>query len=445
MILSIILPTQLFSSVIECDRVVLVEDGHYFNIRAHKQKLLFQRASCQAWFDELVHKNKAYIAHNDTVDAIMDGVSKIIMYDPIDKLVVGKYRLLADRYGVDIVFYHSPAIGVHASQLDAFHAKHKDESDLCGAFMRYFKFANSVGMKRYGMAYVEKPAPMYSNKYIVDAYQWVCRYFSKNYGHADWMSYYPVTRRDALAHLQYFVKNRLAGYRDYYAACMQEMKFGQHACISMLLNVGLLMPDDIRSAVSAASGTASNAAGAAGTVSGTVGNATTSRATDAEFFIARAIGMRCYMLYLYKFHNVHMLIRGVGKNAMPAAWAGCATASSAVATILKKIYISGYATTSERAILLSYIFMHGVDLMRYAQWANMVYIDSYDWITYASIYANLRKRHPDVLRCSQIMIISDYDYDAEWDASYRTWLAGVRKSVQQQKIIHAAQHAHGTP
>lgn len=398
MILSIILPTQLFPKYIKCDVLVLIEDSYYINNKMHKQKLMVHRASCQAWFQQCDHTHKLYINHDVHFDSydIMNNITKIIMYDPVDKYIINKYRLLAERYNVDIVFYHSPAIGVHTSKLELFHKDYKDAVDLCGEFMKYFKFQNNVGMKRFGMAYTEPQIPVYNNKFIAEAYQWVQKYFCNSYGYIDWYSHYPVTRDDALSHLRYFQKNKLSSYQNYYAACTEDMRNGMHPSISSALNIGILLPDDIR-------------------------------AVGDEFLTARAIGMRTYMIYLYKYNNVHA--KRPSENSLPPGFLLDTAPSEIVSALLKKIYNTGYLTNSERVIMLSYVFLNNIDLQQYAKWAIQSYIDSYDWITYATIFANLRKRYPDVLSCGKIIKISDYSYENTWDVLYKKFVTRIKAST----------------
>ncbi len=176
---------------------------------------------------------------------------------------------------------------------------------------------------------------------------------------------YGVTRKDAKAALNRFIKDALPRFGDYQDAMMTGEPFLYHSLISMYLNVGLLGPMEICNAVEAAykSGHAPLNA--------------------AEGYIRQVIGWREYIrgIYWYKMPEY------VDENALGATrelpwfyWSG-ETDMHCLSESIGQTIDHAYAHHIQRLMITgNFALLAGVDPKALHEWYLAVYIDAFEWV-----------------------------------------------------------------
>jgi deoxyribodipyrimidine photolyase-related protein len=176
---------------------------------------------------------------------------------------------------------------------------------------------------------------------------------------------YAVTRAAALAAAQEFLEHRLALFGDYEDALTRRSHVVYHSHLSPYLNLGLLEPLELATAVEEAylSGDAPINA--------------------AEGFIRQIIGWREFMYWQYwrQMPGMKDLNAWGAERDLPGfAWTG-ETGMACVAFAIKRALDTGYNHHIERLMLLCNFFMlAGIKPRLVNDWFLALYIDAYEWV-----------------------------------------------------------------
>jgi deoxyribodipyrimidine photolyase-related protein len=225
---------------------------------------------------------------------------------------------------------------------------------------------------------------------------------------------FPVTRDEALAALQAFIRDRLPLFGPHQDAMLADDPVMAHSLLSPALNLGLLDPLECAEA-------AENAyrAGQAPLAS-------------AEGFIRQLIGWRDYVWNLYwHFGDAYRHRNALGaRRSLPSWFAGLEAESvqaRCLSSALAQVREHGYAHHIVRLMVLgNYAVQRGWDPAAVTDWFRAHFTDAYDWVMVPNVvgmsqYADggLMATKPYVSGGAYINRMSDYCADCAYRPGVR--------------------------
>jgi deoxyribodipyrimidine photolyase-related protein len=176
---------------------------------------------------------------------------------------------------------------------------------------------------------------------------------------------YAVTRAAALSALRDFLDHRLALFGDYEDALTRRSHVVYHSLLSPYLNLGLLEPLEVATAVQEAY------------------RAGKAPINAAEGFVRQVIGWREFMAWQYwrQMPGMQDLNAWEAARALPRfVWTG-ETEMACLAFAIKRALDTGYNHHIERLMLLSNFFLlAGINPRLVNDWFLALYIDAYEWV-----------------------------------------------------------------
>ncbi len=176
---------------------------------------------------------------------------------------------------------------------------------------------------------------------------------------------YGVTRAEALEHLSHFLQHRLPYFGRYQDAMVQGQPYLFHSLISMYLNCGLLVAEEVCWAAEAAyrAGEAPLAA--------------------VEGFVRQVLGWREYVRGIYWLHMPHYATRNslAATTPLPAwFWSGD-TRMNCLHQAITETRDNAYAHHIQRLMVIgNFALLAGLDVEEVCRWYLLVYIDAYEWV-----------------------------------------------------------------
>ena len=267
----LIFPHQLFEqvSLLEEEYIFyLVESDLFFKQYAfHKQKILFHRASMQAFAARLRASGKIveYIEAHDSraneVQLVQSlRLSKITLFDPNDHLLERRIRRASPN---SLIILASPNFLNSDVELlgnrkpyfqTSFYIQQRKERQILleaeGKPMGgQWTFDAENRKKIPKNTFIPSPFPeTQANEFVQEAIQYVEQYFPKNPGSSDMPfsgAYYPVTHEEAKAALDQFIRERIPFFGDFEDAMHTEEKFLFHSRLSFAMNSKMLSPKEV--------------------------------------------------------------------------------------------------------------------------------------------------------------------------------------------------------
>jgi len=177
---------------------------------------------------------------------------------------------------------------------------------------------------------------------------------------------WPVTRSDALAWLDDFVRGRLAGFGPYEDAIRSDARFLFHSLLSPAMNLGLLHPLEVAEAAQQAY------------------RARRIPLASAEGFIRQVIGWREFIRGMY-----WQLMPGLrhanqlgATLPLPAAfWEPERTELRCLRDALESVRDTGYTHHIERLMVIcNYATLAGLDPRPVSHWFWAAFVDAYEWV-----------------------------------------------------------------
>jgi len=174
-----------------------------------------------------------------------------------------------------------------------------------------------------------------------------------------------VTRVTALEHLQHFLQHRLPHFGQYQDAMVQGQPYLFHALISMYLNCGLLVAEEVCRAAEAEY--------RAGHVP----------LAAVEGFIRQILGWREYVRGIYWHQMPDYATRNYlgAKEPLPAwFWSG-ETKMNCLHQAITETRDNAYAHHIQRLMVIgNFALLAGLDVAEVCRWYLLVYIDAYEWV-----------------------------------------------------------------
>jgi deoxyribodipyrimidine photolyase-related protein len=243
------------------------------------------------------------------------------------------------------------------------------------------------------------------SRLISQSIAYVNKYFPKNYGDCSGPETlkFPITREDAVVALRDFCKNRLSAFGKYQDAIdAKGRNFLFHSCISPMLNIGLITPDDVISVVGEYYKEHSAVVGIA----------------NYEGFMRQVIGWREYQRYCYLYGYKEMVRGNYFGNSrkLDKRWYTGDLGVLPVDDAIKMAWHDGYLHHILRLMVVAnFMNLRGIHPDEAYKWFMEFSLDSYDWVMIQNIYGmgmwsdgGLSMRKPYISGDGYIMKMSTY-------------------------------------
>lgn len=362
-------------------------------VKHHKKKIAFLFSAMRHFAQELRSENLAvtYVCYDAPCNTgtLFGEVQRVVDAQPIDEVVVtspGEHRLLNEMKG------WSARLGVPVSILndDRFLATEEVFAQWAVGrkhlrmeyFYREMRKKYSVlmepdgptgGQWNYDAENRKPPAkglvvpPTFAvapDKITQDVIALVESTFADHFGDLKPFAY-AVTRQDALAALELFIRTRLEHFGDYQDAMIQGEPWMYHSHIGLYLNCGLLLPlECIQKAEDAYR----------------KGHA---RLNAVEGFIRQILGWREFVrgLYWLKMPSYKETNFLEADRALPAFYWTADTQMNCIRQAVLETKQNAYAHHIQRLMVLgNFALLAGLDPEEVNQWYLLVYADAYEWV-----------------------------------------------------------------
>ena len=345
----VILPTTLFKTNLKSfSKVIVYEHPHYINNRMHPMKLWFHRATMLEYYNKLDHPNKEYVKHNKKLS--MKGC---VSFDPIDYIKLDN-------------IIESPG----------FLLKHSDMPDINmktqSSFYRRMRIKYNIlmdGDKPIGgkWSYDDNNREKYHNqaKDVILLHKplgsEIMTELPNKYGipKCDNLMYH-TKRETILKHLKSFIK-KISMFGPTQDAIDKTIVFGNHSCLSMYLNIGLITVIDVLTELSKVS---------------------IVNLSSTEGFIRQIIGWREYIRMKWVMNRSYNWSYLKDQNkSIPKAWYSGETGYNILDWCISRVITHAYVSHIERLmILLNYGLFLGVKYDHMKKFFVEFFIDGYDWV-----------------------------------------------------------------
>ncbi|MGA8047824.1 MAG: cryptochrome/photolyase family protein, partial [Dermatophilaceae bacterium] len=259
------------------------------------------------------------------------------------------------------------------------------------------------------------------DRHVAEAIESVARDFPDAPGDPTGFTW-PTTHAQAEAHLADFVAERLELFGPYEDALSAEHRFVYHSLLTPMLNIGLLTPEQVISAVLDAA------------------ERTDVPIESLEGFVRQVIGWREYMRATYvlfgrrlRTSNRLAHTRSLG----PGWWTG-RTGLGPVDRTIERVLDTGYAHHIERLMVLgNAMCLLRIDPDEVYEWFMELFIDAYDWVMVPNVYGMSQFAAGEAMTTKPYVSGSNYlrkmsdlpkgEWTDEWDALYWTFVRDHRE------------------
>ena len=183
--------------------------------------------------------------------------------------------------------------------------------------------------------------------------------------------WFPVQRLEAKKQLRNFLKDRFKDFGTYEDAMIEGGNFLYHSCLSALLNIGLITPDEV----------------IAETLKFSEKNSTP--LNSLEGFIRQIIGWREFIRGIYHAEGVNQSNSNYWNNTkkLTSSWYDGSTGIEPLDDCIKTTLKDGYIHHIPRLMIISNIMnMCGVHPKEIYKWFMEMYIDSSEWVMVPNVF-----------------------------------------------------------
>jgi len=433
---TLIFPHQLYKSspaLQEPGHVYLIEETLFFNqYHFHKQKLILHRASMKFYEQYLIEKGAkvVYVNHDhiqsDTAHLIKDlskqGITLIKIVDVVDNWLSKKVQIACKKAGIKLEIYESPNfLNTTASVADFFNNRktyfqtdfytwqRKQRSILLapdgkpiGGKWTYDAENRSKFPKKEMVP--DLPLPK-ENKYLLEAKQYVAKYFPNNYGELNQPHLFATNFEDSEQWLEAFLHYRFEKFGIYEDAIVAKESVLHHSVLSPMLNIGLLTPQQIIDKALA------------------IGQQKNIPLNSMEGFVRQIMGWREFIKIVYEREGSKQRTTNYWKftRKIPASFWKGTTGIPPIDSTIHKILKTGYCHHIERLMVLgNFMILCEFDPNEVYQWFMEMFIDAYDWVMVPNVYGmtqfadgGLMTTKPYISGSNYLMKMSDFE-KGEW-------------------------------
>lgn len=452
---TLLFPHQLYPDHPACEpgtTVLLVEEALYFRqYPFHKSKLVFHRASMQAYADALRNSGLT-VQYIDTDDPRADirelipalsatGTRRIVCFDPTDDWLLRRLTKQAKQHDIELELLPSPNFNCAPDEVIAGRKQPMYfQTDFYVRQRKKNKWLLDGSGKPLGGQWSfdadnRKPLPKgltiptvsssKKNNYLLEAIEYVETRFPANYGAADGFQF-PVTRTESLQWLDEFIRVRFAQFGLYEDAMHPSESFLFHSGLTPMLNVGLITPQEIiQRAIECADANAVPLA-------------------SLEGFIRQVSGWREFIRLVYVQAGRKQRTTNYWKfnRKIPESfWIG-QTGIIPVDHVIQKLVKTGYSHHIERLMILgNFMLLCEFDPDEVHRWFMTLYIDAYDWVMVPNVYGmtqfadgGLMTTKPYISGSNYVMKMGRWgkgDWQSIWDGLFWRFLSKHRSFFTQ--------------
>lgn len=437
---ALVYPHQLWGNnpaVAKAKTVFLIEDPLFFTqYNFHCQKLILHRATMTEYATALKSDGKKVIrvesheiAHSSEIGSIAKnhGVDYVYTVEPTDdwlrrRVVEGCQRQHVAIEWLDDPGFLTPVDVMQQWTRDRAHYHFTDFYRLQRTRLGLLLDGNGkpVGGKwtydtdnrkklPKGIEIPELSLPAERNS-VREARKYVAKRFPNNLGLASEFIY-PVTYEDSVTWLRDFVAHRLADFGDYEDAISQREAFVFHSVLTPMLNVGLITPQQVISAVLERCDEVS--------------------LNSMEGFVRQVIGWREFIRLVYMHAGSRQRTRNAWglSRSIPKSFYDGTTGITPFDCSVKRVLKHAYCHHIERLMILgNFMLLCDIHPDAVYQWFMEMFIDSYDWVMVPNVYGmsqhadgGLMTTKPYISGSSYVCKMSDFpkgNWAEVWDGLY---------------------------
>jgi deoxyribodipyrimidine photolyase-related protein len=409
-------PNQCFDlktiqKVPDIQHIVLVEDPHYFYLRArvHKMKIAYIFACMSKQYQLLSKEFKVTQIRHDQVQTykFLKSFHDVTLFDPIDHDVLSNIQKASKKYTLQLRILDSPMFILTNKECNELSPKvslTKVYQYTCSKTktLEEVKSTDGENRKRFH-EFIEKDLhkfPLCNARKI--AIKRTNEEFPSHIGDCDHLNKYPITKAEAMTIFRQFLKERFTTFGDFQDAVAQERVLGSHSFISAAMNVGLLNPlQIIKESIACKKSVPLN---------------------SVEGFIRQIAGWREYMRLLYIVYGKDDKNHFNMTNRLNwDAWNTGTTGLEPLDAEICKAKTYGYAHHIVRLMyFLSVMVMCNVHPHDVVRWfSEMVSMDAYHWVMVSNVmsmgyYDPRFTQKPYISTSNYIVNLSDYSKNGEW-------------------------------
>ena len=454
----LILPIHLFHHDILLDsikaiaprvtRIIILEEPayfghHYIVMNYNKLKLIYNRATMQ-YYKDYISKHiptgvaLEYVEYKNLMNTNTRtggyakikksiGLGNIILFNPIDTFLEAKYKKL---FGAKLEMLETPGFLCTSKDLSAYDTSNTSKNSYYHAsFYTWQRTRMNIlaGSKTYDtenrnmMPLSTKVPPLPTNDstsgetrtYLEEAISYVQKTWPKNLepvyvqrGERAIIPesiHFPITHSSADKWVHDFCKNRFAlfgKYEDSIDSVPRNFLF--HSCITPMLNIGLITPQQVLDIITAYYKAHTKEIGIA----------------NYEGFIRQIIGWREYQRYIYQYAGEKMRAGNHFGNSrrLNDTWYSATTGIKPVDDAVKMALDDGYIHNILRLMVVgNFMNLVGIHPDDVYKWFMEFALDSYDWVMVGNVYSmalwadgGLTMRKPYISGDGYIMKMGNY-------------------------------------
>ena len=401
----VVLGNQLFEPNIllskECTHVYMAEDfGLCTYQRHHKLKLYLFLCSMREYRDELT-------AHGIRIDYLqleeknrkLDYASLLLQFvrekeighlnffEIEDKFFENQIISMLKKNSVNFTFHANPMFMITREEFIDWYGKNKtfrlahfyknarkkfdilvdEEKNPFGGQWSFDEENRKKIPKHLSLPFQKSPE---KSKYHNEILNIIDIYFSEHPGETENV-WFPVKRKDAEAHLDEFLENKLDNFGIYEDAMVQGKNFLFHSCLSALLNIGLITPEVV--------------------IKKTVDIFERRNAplNSVEGFIRQILGWREFIRGIYQIRSDEQQSRNYWGHyrKIGSCWYEGNTGILPLDDSIKSVLRDGYNHHIPRLMVICNILnLCAVNPDEIFKWFMEMYIDSSDWVMVPNVY-----------------------------------------------------------
>ena len=404
-----IYPNQLFKNnklIKYCDHVYIIEDSSFFiKYKYHKLKLILHRSSMKSYYDFLINKYSSinqkisYIEYDIEYDEIYKNIKKkyknIILYDPCDIDIINRLNNLSNKYLINIFFFDTKIFIESIDDLIIFRNTQTNKinyhHDVFYKWQRIrlnilvednlplfgkWSFDNK-NRNKFDNNYITPSEPKCNyNNYVIEAIQYIKKKFNDNFGIiTDDNFIYPINHNQAEIFFINFLNEKLSTFGKYQDASSNEIKFGSHSLLSILLNIGLITVKKVLNKTLKYFNNLNN-------------DEKKIIINSVEGFIRQIIGWRSYVRFIYIFHGKKMLKMNKlnHQNKITKKWYDAKTNILPIDNLILKVEKCAYLHHIERLMYIgNFALLCKIKPLEIYKWFMICFIDSFEWVMVANV------------------------------------------------------------
>ena len=403
--------------------IVIYLHPHYFKkMKFHKLKIAYLLSSIQNYIKELkefvkikitqINYNDNFSAKNNQFYYILNPIDLPVIKHTTSQIKTTNFKIITDtphflipdlelnniNYFRHSAFYEfskrfiKSKYGIDFTSItnqDKYNRKRIPKNELIKIKDMTFKTDNTL---------IKKQVINFVNKH-----------FKNNFGNCENLEYLPISRKDALSHLDTFLKTNIHKFGDYQDFISKEHFKLYHSMLSPAINIGILTPLDIIKKLNKLKNNIS--------------------LNSYEGFLRQIIGWREYMHFIY-YKNCKLVSSSNSwnnKKSIPKNWIKLFSKEEILKYEIEKIRNWGWSHHIIRLmVFLNYFILNGYSPNSIYVWfMENIALDAYTWVMIPNIYSMgyFNKNYtskPYISSSNYLKNMSNYKISDNWTKLYHS-------------------------